>query len=484
MINKLIDQLKHDAKALTLRTTIHTKIHHMAPTAVLLMAFSAVNPLYANAETTKEETAQLETPTPKQLPLNEVRTFVDIFDHIKKAYVEEVHDKTLLENAIKGMLHELDPHSDYLEPSAYKDLQINTTGEFGGLGIEVGMEDGFVKVITPVDDTPAMKAGVKPGDLIIKLDSEPVKGLSLADAVDLMRGKVGSPIVLTILREGVEKPIEITVIRDIIQVQSVKHRLIEPGYGYIRLTQFQVHTGDNLEKTIQKIHTSEAPLKGLVLDLRNNPGGVLQAAVEVGDAFLEEGLIVFTKGRLPNSDIEFKATEGDLLSGTPIVVLINTGSASASEIVAGALQDHKRAIIMGTTSFGKGSVQTVLPLHNERALKLTTARYYTPSGRSIQAYGIEPDITVELATVTNVESSSMFYREADLRGHLSNGNGSDNEENNQSSTEKTEETKSESVQSLAEKDYQLFQALSLLKGLSLVQGQASNSEAKPADTGQ
>ena len=394
----------------------------------------------------------------KQLPLNEVRTFVDIFDHIKKAYVEEVNDKTLLENAIKGMLHELDPHSAYLEPTAFKDLKINTTGEFGGLGIEVGMEDGFVKVITPIDDTPAKKAGVKAGDLIIKLDDEPIKGLSLNDAVELMRGKPGSPIRLTILREGNDKPLEITVVRDIIQVRSVKQRSLEPDYGYIRLTQFQLQTGKYLENAVKELQEENAQLKGLVLDLRNNPGGVLQAAVEVSDAFLNDGIIVYTEGRLPNSELRFNAEDGDMISGTPIVVLINSGSASASEIVAGALQDHKRAIIMGTTSFGKGSVQTVLPLHNDRALKLTTAKYFTPNGRSIQASGIEPDIVVESATITQLEKSSEFYREADLRGHLL----SDEEKmrNGEIDTDAEEEESS-----LAETDYQLFQALNLLKGL-------------------
>lgn len=408
--------------------------------------------------------------TPKQLPLNEVRTFVDIFDHIKKAYVEEVNDKTLLENAIKGMLHELDPHSAYLEPTAYKDLQINTTGEFGGLGIEVGMEDGFIKVITPIDDTPAVKAGVRAGDLIIKLDNEPVKGLSLSDSVDLMRGKPGSPIVLTILREGHEKPIEITVIRDVIKVRSVKYKLIEPEYGYVRLTQFQIQTGENLTNAISKIHSKEQPLKGLVLDLRNNPGGVLQAAVEVSDAFLDKGLIVYTEGRLPNSELRFSAEPGDLIPGIPLVVLINTGSASASEIVAGALQDHKRAVIMGTTSFGKGSVQTVLPLHNERALKLTTARYFTPNGRSIQASGIKPDIMVKLATITNIEEGDAFFREADLRGHLSNGAKSAEEAKSDKSANSNKSTRKKAEEPpLAERDYQLFQALNLLKGLSIVQ---------------
>ncbi|MEJ2679935.1 MAG: S41 family peptidase [Gammaproteobacteria bacterium] len=393
------------------------------------------------------------------LPLNEVRTFVDIFDRIKKAYVEEVDDKTLLENAIKGMLSELDPHSAYLDPKAFNDLQINTTGEFGGLGIEVGMENNFIKVITPIDDTPAEKAGVLTGDLIIKLDDEQVNGMTLEQAVSMMRGKPGTAITLTVVRDGETQPLEIPVVRAVIQVKSVRSRLLEPAYGYVRLSQFQVHTADELREQLKKIHTPEAPLKGLVLDMRNNPGGVLQAAVAVCDTFLNEGLVTYTKGRLPNSELRFSASKGDLINGIPIIVLINGGSASASEIVAGALQDHGRAIIMGTTSFGKGSVQTVLPLHNDRALKLTTARYYTPKGRSIQATGIIPDITVETATITRVDTSSDRFREADLRGHLSN-QFSDEERKGDISAKETP--------SLAEKDYQLFQALSLLKGLKAI----------------
>lgn len=393
------------------------------------------------------------------LPLNEVRTFVDILDRIKKAYVEEVDDKTLLENAIKGMLSELDPHSAYLDPKAFDDLQINTTGEFGGLGIEVGMENNFIKVITPIDDTPAQRAGVKSGDLIIKLDDDQVNGMTLEQAVGKMRGKPGTTIDLTIAREGEAQPIVITVKRAVIQVKSVRSKLLEPQYGYIRLSQFQVNTGEELAAQLKKLHTEESPLKGFVLDMRNNPGGVLQSAVSVSDAFLEEGLVTYTQGRLPNSELRFNASEGDLINGIPMVVLINGGSASASEIVAGALQDHGRAVIMGTASFGKGSVQTVLPLHNERALKLTTARYYTPNGRSIQATGIVPDIIVESAKITRVNSASDQFREADLRGHLLNQFSED---------ERKGDNGDKKPPTLAEEDYQLFHALSLLKGLSVV----------------
>ena len=408
-----------------------------------------------------DETAQ-EAADKGVLPLNELRTFADVFDRIKQAYVEEVDDKTLLENAIKGMLSELDPHSAYLKPEAYEDLQINTTGEFGGLGIEVGMEDGYVKVITPIDDTPAAEAGVMAGDLIMKLDDTQVKGMSLAEAVKLMRGKPGSDIVLTIIREGEDKPLEITVTRAVIQVQSVKRRLLEKDFGYVRLSQFQVHSGPDMEKAIEKLRKENgSPLKGMVLDLRNNPGGVLQAAVDVADLLLEKGLVVYTKGRLADSQMKFSATPGDLLDGMPIIVLINGGSASASEIVAGALQDHKRAVIMGTTSFGKGSVQTVLPLHNDRALKITTARYYTPDGRSIQAQGIEPDIVVENAKLTKLKFGS-FVKESELSGHL------ENPDAEKPATDGNKVAKSDNKASLEETDYQLYEALNLLKALDVV----------------
>ena len=438
----------------------------------LSLALSFAAPVWADSQEASAEDqihSAIKEEVEKQekgvLPLNELRTFADVFDRIKQAYVEEVDDKTLLENAIKGMLTELDPHSAYLQPEAYKDLQINTTGEFGGLGIEVGMEDGYVKVITPIDDTPAAEAGVMAGDLIIKLDDTQVKGMTLGDAVKLMRGKPGSDIVLTIVRDGADKPLEITVTRAVITVQSVKRRILEENFGYVRLSQFQVQTGPDLEKAIDKLVTeNKGPLNGIVLDLRNNPGGVLQAAVDVADLLLDEGLVVYTKGRLADSQMKFSATPGDLLKGMPVVVLVNGGSASASEIVAGALQDHKRAVIMGTTSFGKGSVQTVLPLHNDRALKITTARYYTPNGRSIQAQGIEPDIVVENAKLTKLNYGN-FVKESELSGHLSNP-----EENEESSSTKPASAKSvnSGKKPLEETDYQLYEALNLLKALNVV----------------
>jgi len=395
------------------------------------------------------------------LPLDELRTFAEVLDRVKAAYVEPVDDKTLLENAIKGMLSNLDPHSAYLGPEEFAELQESTSGEFGGLGIEVGSEDGFVKVISPIDDTPAANAGIQPGDLIVKIDGKPTKGQSMNEAVDSMRGKAGSPITLTIVRGG-GKPFDVTLKRAIIKVKSVKSQMLEPGYGYLRITQFQVNTGEETVKALSKLRNdNKGKLKGLVLDLRNNPGGVLQSAVEVADAFLTKGLIVYTKGRIPNSELRFSADSADPSDGVPLVVLINGGSASAAEIVAGALQDQKRAILMGTDSFGKGSVQTVLPLNNDRALKLTTALYYTPNGRSIQAQGITPDIEVERAKVTREKSEFDGFKEADLQGHLANGNGGQ---------DRPTASGKPPVDRPQDGDYQLSQALSLLKGLSVSRG--------------
>ncbi|MDH5614241.1 MAG: S41 family peptidase [Gammaproteobacteria bacterium] len=405
--------------------------------------------------------AERETLNGLPLPLDELKAFTQVFSKIKSDYVEPVDDRQMLKDAIRGMLNGLDPHSTYLDETAYKDLRIGTTGEFGGLGIEVGMEDSFVKVIAPIDDTPAQRAGVKSGDLIIRLDETPVKGLSLTDAVKLMRGKPGTDILLTIVREGEEKPLKITITRAVIKVKSVKQKTLEKGYGYLRITQFQARTGENLLDAISELKkANNNDLKGVILDLRNNPGGVLSAAVAVSDAFLTEGLIVYTKGRQEDSQLKFNATPSDMLKGKPVIVLVNGGSASASEIVAGALQDHKRAIIMGKRTFGKGSVQTIMPMSTETALKLTTARYYTPSGRSIQAEGIEPDITLEDVRVAKVDTSDFsMIKEADLSGHLDNGN---SKKQKSDSKDKKEEL------SLASKDYQLYEALNLLKGMQIL----------------
>lgn len=410
------------------------------------------------------------SPHQGQLPLNELRTFTEVLDRIKNAYVEPVDDKTLLENAIKGMLSELDPHSAFLEPDAFKDLQVSTSGEFGGLGIEVGMENGFVKVVTPIDDTPAQQAGVEAGDLIIKLDDNAVKGMSLGEAVKVMRGKPGSDIVLTIIREGELEPLKITVTRAVIQVKSVRGHPIDDGYGYVRISQFQVHTGQNFIKAMDKLE-AETPLKGLILDLRNNPGGVLDAAVDISNAFLDDGLIVYTQGRIADSELKFNANEETRVKDIPVVVLVNGGSASASEIVAGALQDRKRAIIMGTNTFGKGSVQTILPLHNNRALKLTTARYYTPNGRTIQAQGIVPDIVVEASKVTKLKSRKGF-KESDLQGHLENEEKSAEDQAKAKEEEKNktnQERDADRFREFLEKDFQLREAINLLKGIHIHQ---------------
>jgi len=399
------------------------------------------------------------------LPVEELRTFSDVFGRIKNDYVVDVDDKELIENAIRGMLSGLDPHSAYLDAEEFTELQVGTTGQFGGLGIEVGMEDGFVKVIAPIDDTPAERAGVQAGDLIIRLDDTPVKGMSLNDAVKIMRGKPGSAIELTIVREGLDKPIKINITRDIIKVKSVRARMLDPGYGYLRISQFQSKTADYMVDAIDDlIKENKGPLKGLILDLRNNPGGVLNGAVAVSDAFLTKGMIVYTEGRIADSRLRFNATPDDIIDGAPLVVLVNQGSASASEIVAGALQDHKRAIIVGAKTFGKGSVQTILPLSSDSALKLTTARYYTPSGRSIQAEGITPDIVLETIEVAQVETNIEPLKESDLTHHLKNGNGDKSDKDKGDAKDDSSKGKS-----LVKDDYMLYEALNLLKGLVILQ---------------
>lgn len=404
-----------------------------------------------------------------ELPLEELRTFTDVLDRVKQEYVEDIDDKQLLENAIRGVLSGLDPHSAYLDKEAFKELQVGTSGEFGGLGIEVGMEDGFIKVIAPIDDTPAQRAGVQSGDLIIRLDDTPIKGLSLAEAVKKMRGKPGTEITLTLVREGEDAPIKVTIVRDVIQVKSVKSRLLEPDLGYLRITQFQSKTGLDLNKNLTDlVRQNDSSLKGLILDLRNNPGGVLNAAIEVSDAFLDKGLVVYTKGRGEGAQQRFTATPGDVLKDAPLIVLVNGGSASASEIVAGALQDHRRAIVMGEQTFGKGSVQTILPLPNGTAVKLTTARYYTPDGRSIQAEGIVPDIKLERLKLAMADTNTLtFLREADLTRHISNGNELEDQPVEQ--TQEDNGRQDEQEQPLAQTDYQLYEALNLLKGLILMQ---------------
>lgn len=402
-------------------------------------------------------------PAPATLPIDELRTFSEVFSRIKSDYVESVEDKKLLEDAISGMLAGLDPHSSYLDPQGYREVRIGTEGQFGGLGIEVTMENGFVKVVSPIEDTPAARAGVKPGDVIVRLDEKAVKGMSLSEAVKVMRGKPGTNITLTVVREGEPKPLKITITRAIIKIQSVKSRLLEPGYGYLRITQFQSGTDANVKDSLKKLEKeNKESLKGIVIDLRNNPGGVLNSAVAVSDLFLNKGTIVYTEGRVADSKLNFNASPPDVLEGAPIVVLVNGGSASASEIVAGALQDNGRAVVMGTKTFGKGSVQTIMPMSNGAALKLTTARYYTPSGRSIQATGIDPDILTEQAKLTKAEGDQERLKEADLSGHLEG-------QSNPEAGDAQKAAGGGKASTGTSEDYQLNEALNLLKGINFFQ---------------
>jgi carboxyl-terminal processing protease len=412
--------------------------------------------VFASLVTLLFSSGQLKANEEGELPLEELRTFADVFHQIREGYVEEVDDSTLLEYAIKGMLTGLDPHSAYMSSDAFERLQSMTSGEFSGLGLEVGMEDGFITVISPIDGTPAEKAGLQTGDVILELDGESIKGLGLGEAIEKMRGEKGSKIDLLIGRPGDSQPFEVKLIRDTVRVASVRERWLEPGYGYIRIAQFQKRTGEDVQNSLNELLEKEK-LKGLVLDLRSNPGGILKASVDVAGLFMDGGTVVYTEGRLSNSDIHYSASKGDATNGTPVVVLINGGSASASEIVAGALQDHGRAVLMGTQSFGKGSVQTVLPISDSRAVKLTTALYFTPEGRSIQAQGIAPDILVERAKVTAYNASRQV-KEADLTGHLDNAGG----------PEESKAGKEDTINSLLSTDNQLYEALTLLKGLNIL----------------
>ncbi len=434
------------------------------------------------------------------LPIEELRSFADVYSAIKQGYVEQVDDKKLITHAISGMLANLDPHSAYLDPDSFKDLQVSTQGEFGGLGIEVGMEDGFVKVVSPIEDTPAFRAGLKPGDLIIKIDDTPVKGLTLNDAVKKMRGKPKTQIRLTVVRKSESRSFDVTLTREKIKVQSVKSKLLDGGYGYLRVTQFQEETAPDVVRHLEKLAKADKDakgegVKGLVLDLRNDPGGLLSGAVGVSAAFLPPQILVTsTDGRTEDAKRRYMASPEDYQRGAkddfmkalpawaktvPMIVLVNGGSASASEIVAGALQDHKRAVVMGTQTFGKGSVQTVLPLSNNAAIKLTTARYFTPSGRSIQAKGITPDIVVE--ETANGGSSRSRVREADLERHLT-GEGekaepapaktttkpADKKDKDKGKVDDAEDSPHAPIEFASPKDYQLGQAVNLLKAWQII----------------
>ena len=431
-------------------------------TIVAAVSFFPLTTIAADAEATAT--------TQQRIPMEDVQRFSNALSEIKKYYVKPISDKELFDNAIRGMLSGLDPHSSYLDENDFKELQTATNGEFGGLGIEVTMEDGVVKVVTPLVDSPAFKAGIKAGDYIIKLGSQSVQGIELKDAVELMRGKPGSTIELTVLRKGVNKPLTFTLVREKIMIKSVKSKLLDNQYGYIRLAQFQAMTDKDMEQAVAQLkQQAGGQLKGLVLDLRNNPGGLLDSAIQISDAFLDKDkkgkpeMIVYTQGRLPGSKFTAMANPGDILDHAPMVVLINNGSASASEIVAGALKDNKRAIILGTRSFGKGSVQTVLPLDSKRGIKLTTALYFTPSGTSIQAKGITPDIVVEEVSIPKegaTKDGFTGFAEADLSGHILNQTETENAPNKQAVKDDN---------GLLHEDYQLYAALTILKGLAVAQ---------------
>lgn len=390
----------------------------------------------------------------------QLKLFGDVFERVRSEYVEEVTDEKLIETAINGMLTSLDPHSGYLDAKRYRDMQVQTKGEFGGLGIEVTMENGLVKVVSPIDDTPAHRAGIQAGDIITHIDSEPVLGLSLSEAVEKMRGPVDTLIALTLRRDGTDEPLDVSMARAVITISSVRYR-IEDDIGYLRVTAFNEQTETKLKEGIDNVRAELGPsLKGFVIDLRNNPGGLLEQAIAVSDAFLDRGEIVSTRGRRTDSIQRFNARRGDLAEGLPLVVLINGGSASASEIVAGALQDHHRAIVMGTQSFGKGSVQTIMPLPGHGAIRLTTARYYTPAGTSIQAKGIVPDIEVRQSRIEVIEDGAG-RREADLRGRL------ENEQNDGGEAGNGEAGASEEAVEAEGEDYQLARALDLLRGIAM-----------------
>ena len=449
----------------------------------ILIVFSSLSAIAAKNEPVEKKSSSI-SDTYKALNL-----FGDVFEQTRANYVEPVNDKKLIEYALNGMLSSLDPHSGFMNKKEAKSMSIQNKGEFGGLGIEVTMENGVVKVVSPIDDTPAARAGIQSGDLIVEIDEKQVIGMTLSEAVEKMRGKVGNEILLTIVRQGARAPIKYKIVRDIIQIRSVKSRVENDNIGYIRVTTFNAQTSPGLKKAFKDIKKEAGDkLVGYVLDLRNNPGGLLQEGIRVSDAFLDKGEIVSTRGRNPDDTRRDNATSGDMTNGLPIVALINGGSASASEIVAGALQDHKRAIIMGTQSFGKGSVQTLFNVPGGGMIRLTTARYYTPSGRSIQGKGITPDITVERAKVVEEKKVFSEIHESDLKGALKNTDGDKNKKSNAKDTKKknsvkpnTENNKDnkDTKNNKTQNDYQLMRAIDLLQGISIYK---KNLSPEPKNT--
>lgn len=418
--------------------------------------------LFCNTGNAEEESEFSEA----MLPLEDLRVFAESFKRIRSSYVDDITDQDLLILAIKGMLAELDPHSAYLDKEAIKNFEESTSGNYGGLGIEIIKEQSFIKVISPIDDTPASRAGIESGDLITNLDGISVKGMSISDAVKIMRGEPETNISLSILKKGTSEVIDLNLTRQLVKVSSVRQRYLEEGFGYLRIAQFQARTAQEVREAIIKLKDS-GNLNGLIIDLRNNPGGILRASVDVADTFLDKGLIVYTLGRLEESQNRYEARPGDMLSGLPIVTLVNEGSASASEILAGALQDQERSIVMGTNTFGKGSVQTIIPITETRAVKLTTARYFTPNGRSIQAEGIIPDINVPRHRVTPRNRNNLKISEKNLSGHLANKNSDSQKVDNKTKKEESD---------LIFRDFQLYQALNVLTGLHKLNSQPRSND--------
>jgi carboxyl-terminal processing protease len=430
-------------------------------TIIIIYSFINIPVVYSKNENKKDEINSL---------IKDLETFASIFNNIKQVYVDEPSNEELFEHAIKGMITGLDPHSDYLKPKKQKELIENTTGKFEGLGIYIAKEDDYILIISPIDDTPAYRAGIKSGDLIIKIDDKSTNGMAIEDAVSLMRGKPGTSVNLTIKRNN-QKPFVVNIVREVIKITSVKGYLLYEDIGYVRISSFQNPTANLLKQTIKKLNQeNNGKLKSLIIDLRNNPGGLLQSAVDVANLFInEKGLIVYTKGRIKSSNVKFNTKPGDIMSSAPIVVLINEGSASASEIVAGALQDHKRAVIMGKTSFGKGSVQTILELKNGYGIKITTSRYYTPLGRSIQAKGIEPDIILENITLNEEEEEGFITKEKNLDSHLKIEDPSTlSQEEILKSQEDTKDENTKKTIEILKKDYFVHEAINVLKAFITV----------------